>query len=555
MQEAAKQSAEHGKVAFRDEMLKLGHEERVQNLYRVKDKLTAKPVFFQPNGPQMEFLLGRGNRNIILKCRQVGMTVLNCVRALDKALWEPNTTTGIMAHNKDRIREIFDDKTKFTYRWFKKDWGSLYAPKEKFNSRNELTFTDDGLGRELNSRMIVTFDARGSTYQMLHLSEAAFIENERIQASIEGVPETGEVTYESTPNGMGGVFYETWQNHRSKRTQFVGFFVPWFRQYPERPDAINVPKDFVKTSYEVALQKEHAEITDKHLVWRRHKIYDNYQGDSDAFEVAYPTDDISCFDAGVGKVFRAETIRLQRKYLQDPKEVGFLSQQEEKGGKKTYKIIPNDKGDVTLWKRHKLENSYVIGADPAGGIGKDRSAAYVKNLNTGEIVARIHGQIEPADFAVELSTLGHMYGKAHICVEENNHGAAVIQKLKELGYGNLYKRKVIDEFTAKPTQKIGFRTSAQSKLTLIDGFKQALKSSKFKCLDVDLINELTTFVQVAGRGVNVKLQATAGAYDDLVMAAALTEEAARWRSTRRLSETASFDQHVEFDPDTGFPLY
>ena len=163
VQEAAKSGDQAGRLAFRDEMLKLGHEERVQNLYRIKDKLTAKPVFFQPNGPQLDFLYNHGTRNIILKCRQVGMTVLNCVRALDLALWEQNMTTGIMAHNKDRIKEIFDDKTKFTYRWFKKDWSSLYNPTEKFNSRNELTFTDDGLGRELNTRLIVTFDARGST--------------------------------------------------------------------------------------------------------------------------------------------------------------------------------------------------------------------------------------------------------------------------------------------------------------------------------------------------------------------------------------------------------
>ncbi len=246
-------------------MLTLGHEERVQNLYRIKDKLTAKPVFFQPNEPQRDFIYNRGTRNIILKCRQVGMTVLNCVRALDKVLWEPNTTAGIMAHQKEKIKEIFDDKTKFTYRWFKKDWGSLYAPEEKFNSKNELTFVSDGLGKELNSRLIVSFDARSSTYQFLHISEAAFIENERLQASIEGVPETGEITYESTPNGMGGVFYETWKNVRAKRTQFRGFFVPWYRHYPELPDKISIPKDFARTSYEKALQKEYPEITVKHL--------------------------------------------------------------------------------------------------------------------------------------------------------------------------------------------------------------------------------------------------------------------------------------------------
>jgi hypothetical protein len=554
VQEAAKDGEQAGRLAFRDEMLKLGHKERVKNLYRIKDKLTAKPVFFQLNGPQLDFLYNHGTRNIILKCRQVGMTVLNCVRALDLALWEQNMTTGIMAHNKDRIKEIFDDKTKFTYRWFKKDWGSLYKPTEKFNSRNELTFTDDGLGRELNSRLIVTFDARGSTYQLLHISEAAFVENERIQASIEGVPETGEVTYESTPNGMGGVFYETWRNVRAKRTQFKGFFVPWFHHYPEMPEKISIPADFSKTSYEKALQKEYPKITDKHLLWRRHKIYDNYQGDSDAFEVAYPTDDIKCFDAGVGKVFSAAIVRAQREFTKEPKEVGFLSAKTEKN-KIIYSIVPSAKGDVAIWVRPQRGHSYAMGADPAGGIGKDRSAAYIFDLSTKETVARVWGQIDPADFGNILDTVGKMYNTASICVEENGHGDAVIQKLKELQYPRLYKRRVIDEFTAKPTQKIGFRTTTQSKLTLTEGFKEALKDLKFKILDIDLINEMTTFVQIAGRGTNVKRQATAGAFDDLVMAAALTQEAAKYLTNIITWDNSTYDTPYRCDPDTGFPIF
>ena len=38
------QGVEKAKVAFHDEMLSLGHSERVENLYRVKDKLSGKAV-------------------------------------------------------------------------------------------------------------------------------------------------------------------------------------------------------------------------------------------------------------------------------------------------------------------------------------------------------------------------------------------------------------------------------------------------------------------------------------------------------------------------------
>src|SRR5206468_2198366 len=85
-------------VVFRDEMVKLGHEERVRNLYRINSKLENRAVFFPPNRHQDEFLRSRSGRDIVLKSRQVGFTTLSGVRGLDYALWEPNMKCGILAH-------------------------------------------------------------------------------------------------------------------------------------------------------------------------------------------------------------------------------------------------------------------------------------------------------------------------------------------------------------------------------------------------------------------------------------------------------------------------
>ena len=229
------QGVDKAKVVFRDEMLKLGHSERVENLYRVKDKLSGKAVQFRRNGPQKRFNRQRSGRDLVLKIRQVGFTTQSCVEALDLALWEQNTATGIMAHKQNIVQTIFTDIVKFSYEWFKKDWGKLYKPKEDTDSSTALRFKTDGLDRPLNSSMQVLFDFRGKTINYLHVSEAAFIEDKRLAGSLNGVPANGTVILESTANGQGGEFHRQYQLWKKlgKQAPYRGFFIPWFEFYPE----------------------------------------------------------------------------------------------------------------------------------------------------------------------------------------------------------------------------------------------------------------------------------------------------------------------------------
>ena len=60
----SKPTHEEKQLAFRDEMLKLGHEERIKNLYRVQDKLTKDALFFKQNEPQTRYLTVKKNQKI-----------------------------------------------------------------------------------------------------------------------------------------------------------------------------------------------------------------------------------------------------------------------------------------------------------------------------------------------------------------------------------------------------------------------------------------------------------------------------------------------------------
>ena len=165
----AKQGLEAAKRAFRDEMIALGHVERVKNLYRVRDKRSSRVDFFQPNGPQQEYLAELPRRSVILKTRQLGFTTLLGIRELDFALFEPNFHSGILAHKQDAVKKLFEKCIKFPYKHFVKDWGHLYAPVLKNDNTTTLFFEHDGLGRDLNSSVSVAFEFRSGTLNVLHV--------------------------------------------------------------------------------------------------------------------------------------------------------------------------------------------------------------------------------------------------------------------------------------------------------------------------------------------------------------------------------------------------
>lgn len=544
---------ERGKLAFRDAMLELGHDERVKNLYRIQEKLTKQAAFFKPNTPQLRYLETKAKRNIILKCRQVGFTTLNCIRALDYALWEPNTRAGILCHRMGVVKTIFNDLTKFSYSWFVRDWGHLYNPTQKSDSATSLSFLDDGMGRQLNSSILVMHDFRSKTVHFMHVSEGSRIEEDRLVGSLNGVPDNGEITIESTAHGRSGEFYRLWGLYRTKGrlAPYQGFFIPWFAHYPEDKENWEFESEVKWTAKELDMLDDYPGlITPAHLLWRRWCLDAKCSGDEEKFENEYPTNDIDCFISGEHAVFGSSIIKMQDRHTCQPALVGHLLVNDKK-----IEMHLDPKGCVSIWDEPDPSHTYVIGADPSGGVGKDKGAAYVKDQKTNRLVARLWGDIVPGDFARELYKLARYYNNAWMCIEANNHGGVVIHVLKELNYRNLYKRKTIDEMTNKPTNKIGFLTNNSNKLLLTEKFKAAAKEGKLIILDDELLQEMSSFVQVSGKtGKTVRREAAAGAHDDLVMAAAFTEE---MHSARNISAdmTSRWERNIHdvmIDPDTGF---
>lgn len=508
----------------------IGPEERLKNLYKIKNK-EGSIISFVPNSGQLRFYRNKTNRDLILKSRQIGFTSFACTEAFDKAVFEPGSHCGIMADKRERVKEIFT-MVRRTYRLFAKDWGHLIPLQTDLNNQNELVWHDR------DSAVKVAYDFKGYTLKYLHISEAAFIEEQRITESTESIPDTGRIIMETTPNGMGGYYYLQYQQSLRGKGTYKRHFFPWFEHYPEHH--IDVPEDTIWDAKEEEL-RSHLDLNDEQLMWRRWKIED-MNGDEEEFNRLYPTDEISCFLSGRNQVFTQGILNRLNKNKCEP---SFKIALTEDG--LNIKAEDDELSDFWVWEKPQPGEVYAIGADPSEGIGKDFGGVTVIKCKTGRVVAEGQFQLEPDLFGRFLYRVGKWYNSAHICCEVNSIGHAVLQNLVKI-YGNVYKRRSIDERTSLPTKKVGFHTTKDSKITVINNLKSALRDGQTMSNSVRFMQEATIYIREETGSYN----AQSGGHDDLVMSYALAYEQARLLGTQDERKETSMEDEMRINPYTGF---
>ena len=134
---------------------------------------------------------------------------------------------------------------------------------------------------------------RSSTIQLFHGSEVAFWPHAETHAAgvLQAVPDMPgtEVILESTANGFGNFFHQTWADAEAGENDFVPVFVPWFWQEEYRRP---VPAGFAASEEE----REHAALyglDDAQLAWRRAKIAQ--LKDAGLFRQEYPASAAEAF--------------------------------------------------------------------------------------------------------------------------------------------------------------------------------------------------------------------------------------------------------------------
>lgn len=189
--------------------------------------------------------------------------------------------------------------------------------------------------------------------------------------------------------------------------------------------------------------------------------------------------------------------------------------------------VPSQKREgLEIYKKYVKGHRYQMGIDVAEGADtidekyrntkKDNAVITIVDMDEEEEVAKWAVRLTPAATADKAILFAGWYGNPMMVPEMNSMGMALVNRLQDQGYNNIYRRHENDSVTRRRLKKLGFRTTAASKATMISRFNIRLRNGRVKIYSRDTYAEMKTFVytDVAGKkGAG----AQDGYHDDKVM--------------------------------------
>lgn len=455
-------------------------------LLRVRDR-SGRNVELVPNNVQDAFERKRGQRNIVLKARQMGISTWVSGRLFLKTITRPGTLTVQVAHTQEAAESLF----RIVHRFVEclptgLRCGALRTSK---SSVRQIVFPK--LDSEYRVESAGDVNAgRGLTITNLHCSEVARWPGdaaETLQGLRAAMPaSTGELTLESTPMGAGGCFWREWQE--AELTGMVKHFFPWWMEPSYTGTAVC---ETTLTPEECRLIRTHG-LTHAQIGYRRQMSAD-YRG---LAKQEYAENANDCFLSSGECVFDRDAIDRRAAELRPP-------------------IATRMKGQLQIWYPPMPGRRYLVAVDPAGGGTEgDYSAVQVMDVETGMQCAELQCKANGYEFALEVEKLAKEYGEAVIVVERNNHGSGILAYLTGVcRYPRIFEQD----------GQQGWLTSTLSRPLMIGALGAALVERPAIFSSERLLRECLTFV----RHRNGKMAAQNGEHDDCLMAMAIAIQARR----------------------------
>lgn len=477
-------------------------------------------------------------RYIVLKARQMGISTYTEGKTFHNTGTSPLVNTMIITQEDKATQNLFN-MSKLFYDALPPE---LKPMRKKCNEKalvfenptNDINekYSNPGLRSKYTvATANVTEAGRSSTLTNLHASEVAFWAKASVTMTglMQSVADNMEslVVLESTANGVGGYFYDMWQQAMKGENDFVPIFLPWFTDTTyTRPFKDKKEKkafiDMVEHTYcndkgETVFTYYHnlteaVGTTYEQLNWYWYTLRNKCQNDEEKMHQEYPSTPEEAFIATGRPKFNGRSLTKYKKNATKPIRRGYL---EIDGG--GVKFIDDVKGYVSIWQEPKPNTFYCIGADVAEGlVNGDYSCAQVGNEDF-DVVAKWYGHIDPDLFGLELVKLAHYFNKAYIGVENNNHGLTTLKSIQREEYWNIYFCKTFDKISDQLTQKMGWTTSPRTKPLMIDKLAEFVREMYLGLPDESTIDEMFSYVIEDNGSTN----AQPGAYDDTVMSLAI----------------------------------
>ena len=176
-----------------------------------------------------------------------------------------------------------------------------------------------------------------------------------------------------------------------------------------------------------------------------------------------------------------------------------------------------------IWEKAQDGCNYLLTADVARGDGKDNSTLHIIKLETMEIVAEYQGKPTLDVYSNMLNSIGREFNNGMIVVENNSVGIAVLTKLQELQYPNLYfsiksTHEYVEQLRGEHMSNAvpGFSTTSKTRPLIIAKLEEFIRNKLITIYSSRMYNELKTFIWNHGRP-----EAMRGYNDDLTLALAI----------------------------------
>jgi len=458
----------------------------IESLLNIVDK-NGVDMPFKLNSTQRKLDAALTGHDLIAKARQEGVSSYFLARYLIRCLGRKNRRAVVISHDRESTQRMLSRVHYFisTFRG--------PAPVISHASKNELVFPKTNSMFYIGTAGSRAF-GRGDTITELHCSELAFWPKPELLCTglFQAVPPTGELAMESTGNGVGNFFHRRAMGAATGKSKTRLHFFNWL-DFPEyshdlSPEAETAFLDSLDPDLEEDILYTDYGLSAKQLSWRREKL-DELDYDLRRFKQEYPITLDECFQAAGSSVF------FKVRYVPT----------------KEWKRV-----DRELWALEdhpRKDRTYLIGADPAGGLEQDNSVAQVICLDSMEQVAEWTSNLrKPDDFGKMLADLGEHYNKAYIVVEANNHGLVTLDYLRHLyPEYRIYKSKL-----GSTLDCYGYLSSGIRKAVAISLLRKLLATELL--IHSELLKaELSTFIET----VEKKLEAQSGCLDDRVLAMAM----------------------------------
>jgi len=342
----------------------------------------------------------------------------------------------------------------------------LAVTKIKFDNKNSFELEN---GSWVKASSTSGDAGRSEALSLLVVDEAAHIDNmDEMWAALYPTLSTGgRCIALSTPNGVGNWFHKIYSEAEGSKNDFFPISLPW-HVHPDRD--------------EEWFNKETRNMSEREIAQELECSFNN-SGDT---------------------VINGKELERLIELVKDPLyKTGF------------------DR-NFWIWEKHDPNKKYMLVADVARGDGQDFSTFHIFDIENMEQVAEYHGKLPLDEFSRLLHDCGKEYGTCLVVVENNSFGVGVANKLKEVGYPNIFysnkNHEYIDQMAAEglSINSPGVYVSSKIRPLIIAKFEEFVRNKFLKINSIRMINELRTFIWNHGRA-----EAMRSYHDDLVIPCAI----------------------------------